>query len=130
MSYIYIIPKLNTPLHIIATQIDFHRIYGPNVTKSTTLHKITTHTNIDGNEQANALANHKRKLDHRDVVAPYEHTPYTTYLHKDWWNSMQVTPNKGPIRYLEKHILNYDKRHNLATIANQMHQVYKWLENH
>ena len=42
---------------------------------------------------------------------------------------MQDTPNKGPIRHLEKHILKYDKRHNLATIVDQIQQLHKWLEN-
>ena len=31
---------------------------------------------------------------------------------------MQETPDKGPIRYLGKHVIKYDTRHNLAIIAN------------
>ena len=42
---------------------------------------------------------------------------------------MQETPNKGPIRHLGKHVLKYDKNHNLEVIANQTHQLHKWLEN-
>ena len=42
---------------------------------------------------------------------------------------MQETPDKGPIRHLNKHILKHDNEHKLATIANQTHQLHKWLEN-
>ena len=35
---------------------------------------------------------------------------------------MQETPNKSPIKHLKKHILKYEKRHKLATIADQTHQ--------
>ena len=76
------------------------------------------------------------KLDHRDAVTTYEHahpTPY--YLQKDWWHSMQETPNKGPIRHLGKYVLKNDKRHNLENqkhtkyITHQTHQLHKWLDN-
>jgi hypothetical protein len=42
---------------------------------------------------------------------------------------MQETPDKGPIRHLSKHILKHDNEHNLTIIANQTHQLSKWLEN-
>jgi hypothetical protein len=42
---------------------------------------------------------------------------------------MQETLDKGPIRHLGKHVLKYDKRHYLEVIANQTHQLHKWLEN-
>ena len=42
---------------------------------------------------------------------------------------MQETSDKGPIRHLGKHVLKYDKIHNLEVIANQTHQLHKWLEN-
>ena len=95
-------------------------------TQTTTLHKIKAHTNIGGNDQADALAKHGRELDHRDAAIPYEHahpTPY--YLQKDWWHSTEETPNKGPIRHLSKHILKHDNEYNLTTIANQTHQLHK-----
>ena len=53
-------------------------------TQTTTLHKVKTHVNISGNEHAYQLAKKGCELDHRDVVATYEHghpTPY--YLQKD-----------------------------------------------
>ena len=99
-------------------------------TQTTTLHKIKAHTNIEGNDQANTLAKQGCELDHRDVVAPYEHahpTPY--YLQKDWCHSMQETPYMVPIRHLIKHILKHDNEHNLTIIASQTHQLHKWLEN-
>ena len=36
---------------------------------------------------------------------------------------------KGPIRHLNKHILKHDNAHNLTIVANQTHQLHKWLEN-
>ena len=42
---------------------------------------------------------------------------------------MQETLDKGPIRHLGKHVLKYDKNHNLEVIANQTHQLQKWLKN-
>ena len=42
---------------------------------------------------------------------------------------MEETPNKGPIRHLSKHILKHDNELNLTIIANQTHQLHKWLEN-
>jgi hypothetical protein len=42
---------------------------------------------------------------------------------------MEETPNKGPIRHLSKHILKHDNEQNLTIIANQTHQLHKWLEN-
>jgi hypothetical protein len=69
-------------------------------------------------------------LEHTDAETTYEHahpTPY--YLQKDWWHSMQDTPDKGPIQHLEKYILKYDKKHNLTIIATQTYQLHKWLDN-
>jgi hypothetical protein len=99
-------------------------------TQTTTLRKVQAHTNISGNEQADKLAKMGCELDHTDVIATYEHAhlvPY--YLQKDWWHSMQETPNKCPIPHLGKHILKYHKKHNLAIIATQIHQLHKWLDN-
>ena len=42
---------------------------------------------------------------------------------------MQETLDKSPIRHLGKHVLKYDKNHNLEVIANQTHQLHKCLEN-
>ena len=42
---------------------------------------------------------------------------------------MQEPLDKGPTRHLGKHILKYDNIHNLAIIANQTHQLHKWLED-
>ena len=89
-------------------------------TQISTLHKMKAHTNINGNEQAHARAKQGRELDHIDAATPYEHThPTPYYFQKGWWHSMQETLDKGPIRHLGKHILKYDKKHNLAIIANQ-----------
>lgn len=91
-----------------------------------TFHKVKAHTKNNGNKQAYVVTKWGRNLDHRDATTPYRHaypTPY--FLQKYWWHSMQETPNKGHIRHLRKHVLNYDKRHNLEAIANQTHQLHK-----
>ena len=99
-------------------------------THITTLHKVKAHMNISGNEQADKLAKMGCELDYRDAINTYEHAHPTPYhLQKDWWHSMQETPNKGPIRHLGKYILKYDKIHNLAIIATQTHQLHKWFDN-
>lgn len=36
---------------------------------------------------------------------------------------------KDPLNTVEKYVYKYDKRHNLTIIANQTHQLHKWLEN-
>ena len=80
-------------------------------TQITTVHKVRAHANINGNEQAYTLAKIGCEPDHRDVAMPHEHarpTPY--YLQRDWWHSMQETPNKGVIRHLRKHVLKYDRK--------------------
>jgi ribonuclease HI len=67
-------------------------------TQTTTIHKVKAHMNISGNEQAYKLAKAGCGLEHRDVVITYEHAhPIPYYFQKDWWHSMQETPNKGPI---------------------------------
>ena len=80
-------------------------------TQTTTLHKAKAHMIINDNEQVDTLAKLGCQLDHRDAITTYEHanpTPY--YIQKDWWHSMQETPNKGPIRHLGKYVLKHDKK--------------------
>jgi hypothetical protein len=99
-------------------------------TQTTTLHKVKAHANISGNEQADKLAKLGCTLDHRNAIEIYEHahpTPY--YLQKNWWHSMQATPDKGPIRHLRQYILKYDRKRNLTIMASQTHQLHKWLAN-
>ena len=42
---------------------------------------------------------------------------------------MDKTPDKGPIRFLEKHIIKYDKESNLTDIATNIHNINKWISN-
>ena len=68
-----------------------------------TLYKVRAHVNIDGNEQADKLAKEGLDLTHRNATHPYEHIyaiPY--YYQKDEWPSIIDTPDKGPVRFLEK----------------------------
>ena len=42
---------------------------------------------------------------------------------------MDETPDKGHIRFLEKHIINHDKKHNLEIIATDFSNIDKWITN-
>ena len=71
---------------------------------------VSLHVNIDGNEQADKLAKEGLELEHRIAIHPHEHahaTPY--YYQKDVWASMTDVPDKGPVRFLEKQIIKYDR---------------------
>ena len=57
------------------------------------------------------------------------HTLHHTTYKKTGGIFMQGTPDKGPIRHLSKYIRKHDNEHNLTIIANQTHQLHKWLEN-
>ena len=42
---------------------------------------------------------------------------------------MDETPDKGPIRLLEKHIIKHDKKYNLEIIATDFFNIDKWVAN-
>jgi hypothetical protein len=101
-----------------------------NRSKSITLYKARAHVNINDNELAYKLAKEGLSLIHRKSIHPYEHahaTPY--YYQKDEWPSMIDTPDKGPIRFLEKQIKKYDRTNNLETMATQTLNIWKWIGN-
>ena len=39
------------------------------------------------------------------------------------------TPDKGPVRFLEKQIKKYDRINNLESMAVQTPNIYKWIGN-
>ena len=83
-------------------------------TQSTTLYKVQAHANIEGNEKADELAKEGRGKGHIDAINPHEFAHSTSYYYqKDWWHSMDETPDKGPIGFLEKHIIKHDKKYDL-----------------
>ena len=76
-------------------------------TQPTTLYKVQAHATIVGIEKADELAKEGREKGHIDAMNPHEFahsTPY--YYQKDWWHSMDETPDKGPIKFLENISLN------------------------
>lgn len=82
-------------------------------TQLRTLHKVRAQVNIDGNERAHTLAKSGRDLKHRNAKHSYELAHATSYYYqKDKWPSMLDTPDKGPVRYLEKQIIKYDMKNN------------------
>ena len=42
---------------------------------------------------------------------------------------MDETPDKGPIKFLEKHIIKYDRKYNLEIIATDFPNIDKWVAN-
>ena len=42
---------------------------------------------------------------------------------------MDEKPDKGPIRFLEKHIIKHDKKYNLEIIATDFSNIDKWISN-
>ena len=93
-----------------------------------TLYKVRAHVNIDGNEQADKLAKEWLDLTHKSATHPDEHahaTPY--YYEKDEWPSTIDTPDKGPVRFLEKQIKKCDRINNLESMATQTPDICKWI---
>ena len=87
-------------------------------TQSTILYKVRAHTNIEGNKKANKLAKESNEKEHTNAINPHKFahsTPY--YCQKDWWHSMDETPDKGSIRFFEKDIIKHDRKYNLEIIA-------------
>ena len=90
-----------------------------NNTQLTTLHKVRAHANIEGNEKADELAKLGRVKDHREAKHSNEHAhPTPFYFQKDDWPSMAATPDKGPIRFLDKYLKTLDLSNNLEPIEN------------
>src|ERR1700738_2480318 len=101
-----------------------------NRTQPSTLYKVRAHVNIDGNEKADKLAKEGLELKHRIATHSYEHahaTPY--YYQKDVWASMTDVPDKGPVRFLDKQIIKYDRETSIALMATQSPNTSKWTEN-
>ena len=42
---------------------------------------------------------------------------------------MDETLDKGPIRFLEKHIIKHDRKYNLEIIATEFPNIDKWIAN-
>ena len=99
-------------------------------TQPTTLYKIQAHTNIEGNEKTDKLAEEGREKEHTNAINPHKpahSTPY--YYQKDWWHSMVKTSDQGPIRFLKKHIIKHDRKYNLEVMATKFPNIDKWVAN-
>ena len=42
---------------------------------------------------------------------------------------MLETPDKGPIQFLEKHIIKHDRKNNLEVVATLFLNIDKWIAN-
>ena len=99
-------------------------------TQPTTMYKVRAHANIESNEKADKLAKEGREKGHYDAInlQKFAHaTPY--YYQKDWWHFILETPDKGPIRFLEKHIIKHDRKNNLEIVATLFPNIDKWIAN-
>ena len=141
----YILTNCLNGLYVIKTQIKHPTLHNNHPDKTilqeivellqqrtqpTTLYKVRAHTNIEGNEKADELAKKGREKEHIDAINPHEFahsTPY--YYQKDWWHSIDKTLDKGPIRFLKKHIIKHDKKYNLEIIATNFSNIDKWITN-
>ena len=100
------------------------------ITQSTIQYKIRAHANIKGNEKVDKLAKLGCEKGHYNAVNPHEFAHFTPYFYqKDSWHSMLETPDKGPIRFLKKYIIKYDRRNNLETISTLFPNIDKWITN-
>ena len=87
-------------------------------TQPITLYKVRAHANITGNEEADTLAKEGTSKEHSNASQPHKFahsTPY--YYQRDNWLSMGTTPDKGLVRFLEKHLIKYHKNVNLELIS-------------
>ena len=99
-------------------------------TQLTSLYKVQAHANIEGNKKANELAKEGREKEHTDAINPHEFAHFTPYYYqKDWWYPMDETSDKGPIRFLEKHIIKHDRKYNLEIIATKFPIIDKRIAN-
>ena len=99
-------------------------------TQPTTLYKVQAHANIEGNEKADELVQKGRQKEHTNAINPHEFAHSTPYCYqKDSWHSMDETLDKAPIRFLEKHIIKYDRKYNLEIIAIEFPNRDKWIAN-
>lgn len=96
----------------------------------TTLHKVRAHGNIEGNEQADKLAKEGREKPHKNAKHRYKYAhanPY--YFQKEDWPSKETTPDKGPVRFLGKHLKKQDLNNNLDLISDNLFNIEKWTGN-
>jgi hypothetical protein len=99
-------------------------------TQPTTIYKVKAHINIEGNEQADALAKNGTKKIYRFASKPHEFvhtTPY--YFQKDVWPGPTKRPDKGPVRCLETYIQKHDLEKNLEIMAQKFPNISKWTMN-
>ena len=94
------------------------------------MYKVQAHANIESNEKADELAKEGREKEHIDAINPNEFAHSTSYYYqKDWWHSIDETPHKGLIRFLENHIIKYDRKYNQEIIAIFFPNIDKWIAN-
>ena len=62
------------------------------------------------NKEADTLAKKGTSKECLDASQPHEFAHLNPYFYqRDEWPSTDSTPDKGPIRFLEKHLTKYDK---------------------
>lgn len=82
-------------------------------TQPLSLHKVHAHTDIQGNEAGDKIATKSTKIPHCLAHADHEQahtTPY--YLRRDDWPLAELTPYKGPIRFLQAYLHQKEEDNN------------------
>lgn len=52
---------------------------------------------------------------------------YTLFFQKDKWHSMNQTPNKGPIHFLERRSIKHNKKQFLHILPTKVSNIHKWI---
>lgn len=99
-------------------------------TQPTTIGKVKTHTNIEGNEQADRLAKNGTIKRYSFATKSYEFAHTTPYFfQKDTWPGPNKRPNKGPVICLQTYITKRDRETNLKAMATRFPNINKWTMN-
>ena len=101
-----------------------------NRTQPTTIHKVKTHINIEGNEQADIYL---QKMAPRNCTNSHQnpmnlHTPHHTTSIRTWPGPTK-RPDKGHVRCLETCLQKHDCEKNLKVMAQRFPNIAKWTRN-
>ena len=99
-------------------------------TQPTTVYKVRAYANITGNEEVDTLVKEGTSKKNSNTSQPHEFAHSTLYYYQRGnWLSMGTTPDKGCIRFLEKHLTKHDKNINLEMILILYPNIDKWIAN-
>jgi hypothetical protein len=99
-------------------------------TQLTTISKVKAHTDIEGNEQADLLANNGAKMRYKYATKSYEFAHTTPFFFQKYtWPGPNKQPDKGPVRCLQTYITKHDRETTLKIMAERFSNISKWTMN-